>query len=244
MSFYRDTATAIAQRAPGNFIGVVLYVPVGGQSTAPWWRADALVNSASLEEWYEGIANSPPLYYYIAAFDKTRGAAPVGEAIAPPKPGTPGFDLHFTDRWRHPPFKRTTVSGTYEGDAFAEYLRRTPGLVSHGVVLQNLEAPREQQVWAYEVRWLRGQPVPSLPTTIDDRAVKLVIVDAYPRPQATISGESGRGAADIAKIIALFAAFAIPVGLIISKTQERKQLREEKATFHRLGFDWNLRSRH
>ena len=102
MSF-RDAATAIAQRTAGNFVGVVLYVPMGDRSTA-WWRADAFVNSDALEEWYEEIANSPPLYYYIAAFDKTRDAIPVGEAIAPPKPGMPGFDTHA--EWRHPPFRR------------------------------------------------------------------------------------------------------------------------------------------
>ena len=57
---YRDTATAIMQRAPGNFIGVVLYVPAGGQSTTPWWSAAAFPNSAALEEWYDAIAGSPP----------------------------------------------------------------------------------------------------------------------------------------------------------------------------------------
>lgn len=164
MSF-RDTATAIAQRAAGNFIGVVLYVPMGGQSTVPRWRADAFMNAAALEEWYEEIANSPPLYYYIAAFDKTRSTTPVGEAIAPPKPGMPGFDTHA--KWRHPPFRRATISG--------------------------------------EAR--------------------------------------GSGPVDFAKSLAIFALFAVPAGLLISKMQERKHLREEKTAFRQLGLDWNLRSR-
>jgi len=164
MSF-RESATAIAQRTAGNFIGVVLYVPVGGQSTVPWWSADAFMNTAALEEWYEGIANSPPLYYYIAAFDKTRGAIPVGEAIAPPKPGMYGFDVH--SKWRHPPFRRATISG--------------------------------------EAR--------------------------------------GSGPVDFAKTLAIFALFAVPAGLLISKLQERKHLREEETAFRRLGLDWNLRSR-
>ena len=240
---YRDTATAIAQRAPGNFIGVVLYVPVGGQSTAPWWSASALTNAAALEDWYEEISPSPPLFYYIAAFDKTRGTEPVGEAIAPIKPGMPGFDMDTTGKWRAPPYKRATISGGYEDGALSDYLKRTPGLVGHGVALQNPGASRERQVWAYEVRWLRGQPVPSLPSTIDGRAVRLVIVDEYPRPQATISGE-GRGPGGIAKTIAIFALVALPVGILLSKAQERKQLRAEKAEFHRLGLDWSQRVRY
>jgi len=163
---YRDTATAIAQRAAGNFVGVVLYVPMGGQSTAPWWSASAFPNSGALEEWYEEIAGSPTLYYYLSAFDKTRAAVPVGEAIAPPKPGMPGFDIR--SEWRHPPFSRPTISGEARG---------------------------------------------------------------------------GSGPVDFAKGVAIFAAFAIPAGLIISKMQERKHIREEKASFRRLGLDWDKRFR-
>jgi len=236
---YRDTAAAIAQRAPGNFIGVVLYVPVGG-STAPWWSASALTNAAALQDWYEEIAPSPPLFYYIAAFDKTQGLEPAGEAIAPIKPGMPGFDMDTTGKWRAPPYKRAMISGSYEDVAFTDHLHRIPGLVSHGVVLQNPGAPREQQIWAYEVRWLRGQPVPSLPSTINGHAVRLVIVDEYPRPQATISGED-RSPGGLAKIVTIFALFAIPVGIILTKVQEKKQLREEKAAFCRIGLDWNKR---
>ena len=235
---YRDTATAIAQRAPGNFVGVVLYVSAAGK--APFWSADAFPNAAALQEWYEEIAPSHPLFYYIAAFDKTQGIEPAGEAIAPIKPGMPGFDMDTTGKYRAPPYKRARIAGAYEDDAFADHLRRMPGLVSHGVVLQNPEAPRERQVWAYEVRWLRGQPVPSLPSTINGRAVRLVIVDEYPRTYATISGED-RGASGVAKTIAIFALFAIPVGLILTKTQEKKQLREEKDAFRRAGLDWNKR---
>lgn len=75
--------------------------------------------------------------------------------------------------------------GTYrstERGTLAASLRQLPGLVGHGVVLQNLGAPRERQVWAYEVRWLRGQPLPVLPTTVDGYPVKLAIVDSYPVP--------------------------------------------------------------
>ena len=162
---YRDNAAAIMQRAPGNFIGVVLYVPAGGQSTAPWWSAAAFSNAAALEEWYDEIAGSPSLYYYLAAFDKTRGVVPVGESIAPPKPGMPGFDIRA--EWRHPPFRRAPVA--------------TSG-----------EVRRES--WG-----------------------------------------------DFATGLLLFAAFAIPTGLIISKTKERKHLREDKEAFRRLGLDWNKR---
>ena len=119
MSYYRDNATALAQRAPGNFIGVALYVPVGGASTKPWWNAVALTSAQELEDWYDEIAGSPGLYYYVAVFDKTRGSAPVGESIAPAKPGMPGFDVRF--QWRHPPFNRPAASAVSgEGSPPAE----------------------------------------------------------------------------------------------------------------------------
>ena len=172
MSYYRDTATALARRAAGNFIGVVLYVPMGGQSTTPSWSVYSFPRSSALEEWYTKIAPSAPLYYYLAAFDKTRSTLPVGESIAPPKPGTPGFSIHVTDRWRHPPFSKPVVSGA----------------------------------------------------------------------MATTSGE--HGAAGIAKTVGLFALFAIPVGILLSKAQERKQARAEKAAFRRLGLDWEQRARY
>lgn len=173
MGYYRDTATALAQRAAGNFIGVVLYVPRKRQST-PSWTVYSFPRSSALEEWYTEIAPSATLYYYIAAFDKTRGMLPVGESIAPPKPGQLGFNVHATDRWRHSPFNRPTVSGSGS-------------------------------------------------TTMT-------------------SGE--RGATGIAKTIGLFALFAIPVGFLIGKTQERKQTQAEKAAFRRLGLDWEQRARH
>ena len=171
MGYYRDTASALAQRAPGNFIGVVLYARMG-QSTIPSWHMYSFPSSSALEEWYKEIAPSAPLYYYLAAFDKTRSTQPVVESIAPPKPGEPGFDLHFTDRWRHPPFNRLTVSG-------------------------------------------------SMPLMSGDR-----------------------DAAGLAKTIGLFALIALPLGLLLSKTKERKQTRVEKAEFRRLGLDWDQRARH
>ena len=171
MGYYRHTAIALAQRAPGNFIGVVLYARMG-QSTTPSWSMYSFLNSNALEEWYTEIAPSAPLYYYLAAFDKARSAQPMGESIAPPKPGEPGFDLHFTDRWRHPPFNRPTISGS----------------------------------------------------------------------MTMASGD--RDAAGLAKTIGLFALIAIPVGLLLSKTQERKQTRAEMAEFRRLGLDWDQRARH
>lgn len=127
-----------------------------------------------------------------------------------------------------------------EADALVDYLRRLPGLVSAGVVLQNPHASPREWFSLYEVRWLRGQPVPALPRTIDGRDVRVVVVDDYPRPQTAIAG-SPNGAAGTAKTVVMFALFAIPVGIILAKSQEKKQLREEKAEFQRLGLDWNKR---
>ena len=166
MGYYRDTATALVQRAAGDFIGVVLYAPIG-QSTAPSWHMYSFPRSSALEEWYSEIAPSAPLYYYLAAFDKTRSTSPVVESVAPPKPGEPGFDMRVTDRWRHPPF-------------------------------------------------------PGVPTT-------------------ATSGE--RDAAGIGKTVGLFVLFALPIGILLSKTKERQQTRVEKAEFRRLGWDWEQRAR-
>ena len=41
----------------------------------------------------------------------------------------------------------------------------------------------------------------------------------------------------------IFALFAIPVGILLSKRQERKQTQAEKAAFGRLGLDWEQRAR-
>ena len=170
MSYYRDTATSLVQRAPGSFIGVALYVPMGGQSTSPWWSMAAFPSSKALEGWYEEIAPSAPLYYYLAAFDKTRSSLPVGESIAPPKPGSLGFDIH--SQWRAPPFNKPTISG---------------------------EASSEG-CWD--------------------------------------------GPAGAAKTFAIFALVALPVGILLSKAQERKLHRTEKAEFQRLGLDWSQRVRY
>jgi hypothetical protein len=105
---YRDTAIALAQRAPGNFLGVWFVVPVGNMPAQ--WEVVALASPQALVEWYEEIAGSPTLYYYLAAFDKTRDTSrPAGESTAPPKPGEPGFSPF--SRWRPSPFVRPAVSG-------------------------------------------------------------------------------------------------------------------------------------
>jgi hypothetical protein len=74
--------------------------------------------------------------------------------------------------------RETTVA-----DAVSSALRGLPGLAGHGVVLQNPHDPPHAQYAMYEVRWLRGYPVPALPPSIDGYPVKLVIVDELPVPQ-------------------------------------------------------------
>jgi len=59
---------------------------------------------------------------------------------------------------------------------------RLPGLVGRGVVLQNPHDPPPFWNAAYEVRWLRGYPVPALPPSIDGYPVKLVLVDIEDLP--------------------------------------------------------------
>ena len=64
--------------------------------------------------------------------------------------------------------------------ALLEQLRRLPGLVSRGLAVQNPGEPPSRWIFAYEVRWLRGQPLPRLPRRLGGYPVKLVIVDSYP----------------------------------------------------------------
>lgn len=97
---YRDTAVSIAQQTPGNFLGVMFTTAVANVPAK--WDVVPLASLAALRDWYEEIAGAPTLYYYLAAFDKTRGASPVGESIAPPKPGEPGFSPF--SQWRPGPF--------------------------------------------------------------------------------------------------------------------------------------------
>ena len=67
------------------------------------------------------------------------------------------------------------------------------------------------------------------------------------RPQeASKPPHNGRGSsgAGLAKTIALFAVFALPAGIVLSKMQASRQDRAEKATFRRLGLDWEQRARY
>lgn len=82
--------------------------------------------------------------------------------------------------------------GTYpraHGDVIADYLRQFPGFAGAGVTLENLGT---QWSTVYEVRWLRGYPVPMLPPSVDGHPVNLEIVDALPVPQPGGPGERGR----------------------------------------------------
>jgi len=122
---YRDTAVILAQRVPSNFVGVIFFVQIG--QTAPYWKALALRSREELQDWYEDIAGEPSTYYYLGVFDKTQSATvPVGETIAPPKPGDPTWGAYQVlqqqgYRWRPSPFgealakSRTAVSGGGRG---------------------------------------------------------------------------------------------------------------------------------
>lgn len=95
---YRETATAIAQRATGNLVGVALYRPTSGTKDPAWWSVSIFPRPGSLIEWYEEIAPSPTIYYYLAVFDKNYGSVPVAEAIAPPQPYDLGYAAYDAAR--------------------------------------------------------------------------------------------------------------------------------------------------
>lgn len=73
-----------------------------------------------------------------------------------------------------PPFARTPGA-----DALAEQLLQMPGHASTGVVLADPASGTE----VFEVRWLRGYPIPALPRMIDGRPVQLVVVENLPTTQ-------------------------------------------------------------
>lgn len=135
---YRDTAASLAQRADGNFIGVVFYVPMG--SIGARWDVTSHPRLAAIKEWYEEIAPSNTLYYYLAAFDKTQSTtSPVAETIAPPKPGDPTWGAFRTLQqqgyvWRPNPFGaapgRPTVSGALVGADRREPRWLVPALIA------------------------------------------------------------------------------------------------------------------
>lgn len=79
------------------------------------------------------------------------------------------------------PFDRTPGA-----DALAEQLLLMPGHASTGVVLVDPASGTE----VFEVRWLRGYPIPSLPRMIDGRPVQLVVVDNLPTTQPAPEPES------------------------------------------------------
>jgi hypothetical protein len=108
---FRDDATAFAKRTPENYVGVILYTEMPHAKLPARWVVETFPRPRALEEWYEEIAPSNTLYEYIAVFDKTRDVLPVGESIAPPKPGKPGFSYEGTSRWRYSPYRRASVSG-------------------------------------------------------------------------------------------------------------------------------------
>lgn len=126
---YRDTAVALAQRSTGTFVGVVLYAGAYAASgkTSPFWSVVAMRTREELKDWYEEIAGSPTLYYYLGAFDKTQSTTvPVAETIAPPKPGDPTWGAFSVlqqqgYRWRPSPGgeslakSRPAVSGGERG---------------------------------------------------------------------------------------------------------------------------------
>lgn len=66
-------------------------------------------------------------------------------------------------------------ASTSEADALTKYLRQLPGYAAAGVVIDPSTGAE-----VFEVRWLQGYPVSTLPQTIDGRGVKVTIVDALP----------------------------------------------------------------
>lgn len=91
---YRDTASSLAQRVTDNLVGTVLYRPSPWAKLPARWDVQIFPRPGALVSWYEDIAASPTLYYYIAVFDKSYRSSPVAEAIAPPQPDDLGYQVY------------------------------------------------------------------------------------------------------------------------------------------------------
>jgi hypothetical protein len=91
---YRETATSLAQRTSGNFIGAVFYRPMPWAKIPAKWYVTDFPSAQALVEWYEEISPSTALYYYIAVFDKAYSNLPVAESIATPQPDDLGWDAY------------------------------------------------------------------------------------------------------------------------------------------------------
>ena len=84
-----------------------------------------------------------------------------------------------------------------KADTLADQLLGLPGYASSGVVQT---APGNE---IFEVRWLRGYPVPSLPQRIDGRPVRVIVVDALPValvPETTASVPTGLPSETVAQM--------------------------------------------
>lgn len=165
MGYYRDTANALATRAPGDHLGVALYVSMSSSASVRW-DMQTFRSLAALKEWFEEIAGAPTLYYYLAAFDKTRSLAPIVDSIAPPKPGMPGFDIY--SRWRHPAFPtdRPAVAGSGEvGESKAVSIAKTAAIftlfaIPFGILVSKAQEKKQLQAEKAEFRrigWDWGQ---------------------------------------------------------------------------------------
>jgi hypothetical protein len=119
----------------------------------------------------------------FSAYIATRKQLPVWARATAGTIGVVTFVLDLTSIIRYSREFRPPESGGF-GDAMRDvlvaYLQERPGLVSHGLVLQNPGAPRSKQRYAYEVRWLRDEVAPPLPREVGGYPVKLVYVDDFP----------------------------------------------------------------
>lgn len=80
-----------------------------------------------------------------------------------------------------PPTVPPPAPSPLHADALADQLLQLPGHAGSGLVLVDPSAGTE----VFEVQWLRGHPIPTLPAAVDGRAVRLVIVDDLPVAQPT-----------------------------------------------------------
>jgi len=99
---------------------------------------------------------------------------PIEQSAPQPQPAPPSAPAA-------PPPPPPPAQAPSHADALAEQLLQLPGHAGAGIVLVDPSSGTE----VFEVRWLRGHPIPPLPAAVDGRVVRLAIVDELPVAQPT-----------------------------------------------------------
>lgn len=155
----REHAVALAAKSDARIVGV-------HQTADGVWHVMPFADGWKAASWFVDVTNGYAPYQgtFAVWFDKDTSSWPY------PSNEMDGDDPDPVEQAR-----RQAIRGER---AFTAQLRVMPGYVYAGPAALNPEEPQEKWIVGYVVRWLRGQPVPVLPSMIGNRKIKLEIVDS------------------------------------------------------------------